>query len=260
LRLVDEPLVRLHPRYVRVAEQRHARRLQAHGAIDHRRHLPLGLQRQSVHQIEVDLRETVPAQPADDALDHREWLQAVDRALHVRIEVLHADRGAVDAGGGQRRNVLLGGVARIELDRDLGAGNEVEAPAQHPGQRQPVLRRQHRRAAAADVQMADGEAPRQSVGDKCDLPVQGRQVGADWLVAVDDLGVAAAEPAHLVAERDVDVERQRHRGIELAEPVAIARAVDRRAEMRCGRVAGVAGNTQIVSFGRLGRHVTGTRI
>jgi hypothetical protein len=99
------------------------------------------------------VREAVPAQPADDALDHRERLPAVDRVLHLRIEVLHADRGAVDAGGGQCGDVLLGGVAGIELDRDLGAGGEVEAPAQQPGQRQPVLRRQHRRAAAADVQV-----------------------------------------------------------------------------------------------------------
>ena len=73
--------------------------------------------------------DAVAAQPADDALDHHERLPAVDRALHVRIEVLYADGGAVDAGGGQRSDVLLRRVPRIELDRDLGVGCEVEAPA-----------------------------------------------------------------------------------------------------------------------------------
>jgi hypothetical protein len=260
LRLVDQLLMRLHPRHVRVAEQRHVRRFQARGPFDHRQYLGLGLQRQPVHQVEVDVLDTVPAQPPHDTRDHRERLQAVDRALHIRIEVLHADRGAVDAGRGQRRDVLLRRVPRVEFDRDLGAGREVESLAQESDQRQPVLRRQHGRAAAAEMQMANGEALRQRVRDQRDLPVQGGQVGTDRLVAVDYLGVATAEPAHRVAERDADVERQRHRRIELTEPVAIARPVDPRAEMWRRGITGVAGNTQIVSFGKLGRHLTGARM
>ncbi len=192
-----------------VAEQRDPGRLQSQRQIDHRLDLADRLVRQAVHQIEVDGVDAVPAQPAADPLDHRERLVAVDRRLHLRVEILDADAGAVDPGLGQSGDVVLGRVARIDLDRDLGVGGEGEGLAQAGDQRKPVGWRQHRRAAAAPVQVAGCEAAGQGVRDQPDLGRQRVEVGADRLVAVDDLGVAAAEPAHLVAERDVEVERQR---------------------------------------------------
>ncbi len=48
--------------------------------------------------------------------------------------------------------------------------------------------------------------------DQVDLALERLEVGGDRLVAVDHRGVAAAEPAQRVAERDVHVERQRSAG------------------------------------------------
>ncbi len=252
--LVDPLLMAFHPRHVGIAEQRDAGRIEPDRERDHGLDAGDILVRQAVHQIEVDGRNAVAAKPAADPFDNLERLVTVDRRLDLGVEVLDADAGAVDAGRGQGGDIVLGRVARVDLDGELGAGGDIEGLTQGGDQGQPVGGTEHRRAAAAPVQVAGYEAAGQGRGRQPDLGFEGVEVKADRLVAIDDLGIAAAEPAHLIAKRDMEVERQRLRRIERAEPAAHDRLVHVSAKMRRRRIAGVAGNPEVVFLGETLAH------
>ena len=72
---------------------------------------------QAVDQVHVDRTEVVPAA----GFDHRERfldrLDAIDRFLHDRIEILLAQAGAVESHPGKRLDVMRPHAARIEFDR-----------------------------------------------------------------------------------------------------------------------------------------------
>src|SRR5690606_31618774 len=82
-------------------------------------------------------------------------LDAVDRGLHLGVEVLHAEAGAVEAERAQRANVGGVGVARVELDREVAGGRvrEAEVGAQRVQQLAQLRRRQEVGGAAAQVQL-----------------------------------------------------------------------------------------------------------
>src|SRR3546814_8861741 len=69
-------------------------------------------------------------------LDHRHGvfnaLDAVDRFLHIGIEILHAEAGAVETDPCQRMDIVRADRARVDLDRKiaLGRGAEMKLPAQ----------------------------------------------------------------------------------------------------------------------------------
>ena len=69
-----------------------------------------------------------------------EALQAVDGALHRRIEALDAQAGAVDAAIAQRLRHRLGQRARVDLDGDLRVGQHEERIAQGADQVDERLR------------------------------------------------------------------------------------------------------------------------
>ena len=52
---------------------------------------------QSVENVEIDRRHAAPSHVIDDIGGLLEGLDAIDRHLHVVIEILHADAGAGDA-------------------------------------------------------------------------------------------------------------------------------------------------------------------
>ncbi len=56
------------------------------------------------------------------------------------------------------------------------------------------------------MDVLDLDAPADGVGDEFDLAQERPLIGRDKLVAADDLGVAAAIPAHLAAERHVQIQ------------------------------------------------------
>ena len=64
--------------------------------------------------------------------------------------------------------------------------------------------------AAAPVQAAHADAGRQVAGDQGDLGLERLEVGLDRGEGLRALGVAGAEPAEPLAERDVDVDRDGH--------------------------------------------------
>ena len=124
---VDHGLVFLHPRHMRIAEQGDAvgperQRLQQ-GRFD----AVAGLERQAIEQIEIDAGNAARA----GAVDHRpcllETLQPVDRRLHLRVKILHAEADARHADFGERVEARILHVVRVDLEADLDIGRYWKA-------------------------------------------------------------------------------------------------------------------------------------
>ena len=93
---------------MRVAEHRHAvraeiQRLLVVSMTDLHR-----LQRQAVHQVDVERIDAHGAQALGDAFGHFVALHAAHGLLHRRREILHAEAGAGHAHFGQRHQPVLG--------------------------------------------------------------------------------------------------------------------------------------------------------
>src|SRR5690606_21492849 len=88
--------------------------------------------RQAVDQVDVDRAEAVRAAGVDHGAGFLDRLDAVDRLLYRRVEVLHAEAGAVEAEPGHAGDVGGRDEARIELDRDVAPrrARETELAAQ----------------------------------------------------------------------------------------------------------------------------------
>ena len=107
----------------------------------------------------------------------------------------------------------------------------------------------HGRRAAAEMDVAHRETGWQGRGDQVDLALEQVEILGDRIVARDDLGVAAAVPAHGPAERHMEIERQALAGGQVAQPFQIVRRLDLRAEMGRRREAGVARHPEAVILG-----------
>ena len=160
-------------------------------------------------------------------VDHRARLllrlDPVDRLLDRRVEVLDADRDAVEAERRHERDRVRRHLARIDLDRDLGIGRDGECAAQPTHQRRHFVARQERRRAATPVKLLHGRCAFDQRRDEVDLAPDVRDVlGRAAVVLREDL-VACAVIADRVAERQVHVQRQRLRR---ADMVALGERVD----------------------------------
>src|SRR6266702_3993945 len=116
-------------------------------------------------------------------------------------------------------------------------------PDASPPSTRQSLRRHDRRRAAAEMDVLDLDAATDGFRDKLDLAQERPLIGRDELVAADDLGMAAAIPAHLAAERDVQIERGAGAGRELGQPPCVGIRADRRREVGRGRIARIAWQT-----------------
>ena len=107
-------------------------------------------------------------------------LDAVDRRLHRRVEILHAQARAVEADGGELADVAGVSVARIELDREIAVvtRGEPELPAQRVDDVAQLRRRQEIRRAAAEVQLDDFAIAIEHRRRHRDLAIQAREVGS----------------------------------------------------------------------------------
>ena len=84
------------------------------------------LSRQPVDQIDAGRAKTIVASSVEHGARLLHALNSIDGRLHVRIEILDADRQAVEAVRGEHPHVLRTGIARIELDTELAVGASVE--------------------------------------------------------------------------------------------------------------------------------------
>ena len=84
--------------------------------------------------------------------------------------------------------------------------------------------------------IANGDAPADQPGDAGDLLLEQRRIGAPRRVEPHHRRVAAAVVAQPVAERHMQIERQRRLGRQRLQPLGVGRRADRRREMRRGRI------------------------
>ena len=168
------------------------------------------LLRQPVDQVHVHRQHAVGAAGVDDRQRLFDALDAIDRLLHLRVEVLHAQAGPVEAGLGQLANVVRGKEARIQLDRDVAVVGlaEAEMPLQRIDRLVQLRGRQEVRRAAAEVQLDHFAVAVEHGRREFDLTVQPGQVDFAARQVARDHAVAAAVEARARAERHVDVQRQ----------------------------------------------------
>ena len=241
--LVDHALVLLEVRHVRIAEHRETIGPELEAAPNSVQAGRDGLVRQPIDEVEVDPVDAGAMQPIDDGGRLLIALHAIDRALHDRIEALHAQAGAVDAGEPHGLHHLGSQCAGIDLDRYLGRGQHEERMAHRRHQLGKSLRRHDGRRAATEMDVLDLDAATDGLRHLRDLAAQRPLIGCDQPVAANDLGMAAAIPAHLAAERHVQIKRRAGRRRELRQPLGVGALADRRREMRRGRIARIARQT-----------------
>ncbi|MNI75300.1 hypothetical protein D3C73_1314390 [compost metagenome] len=94
---VDTPLRHEALRQVSIVEDREAVGLQADHFLDGAGEAFRGLLGQAVDQVQVDRAELQGARRLDQGAGLFQALQAVDRALHRRVQVLHTEAHAVEA-------------------------------------------------------------------------------------------------------------------------------------------------------------------
>ncbi len=191
----DHRLMPLHPRHMRVAEQRDAVRVERHDLPDGGGQLLLPLAGQAVDRVDVERAHAVAPEAFDDAARLFNGLDAVDRRLHGRVEILHADADARQPRFGQRVDARVVHAARVDLDGEFELDAQPEPIRDPLDQPLAVVGAEDRRRAAAPMQVRDPRGRRHGRRDQVDLGMQRLQIVGDRLVLPGDLGVAAAEPA-----------------------------------------------------------------
>ena len=124
-------------------------------------------------------------------------LHAVDGFLDDRIEALHAEAGAVDAGLGERRHHLRRQRARVDLDGELGIGANIETVPDCRHQLAEPGRRHDGRRAAAEMEVDDRQALAEVPPDLCDLRPEHLAIGGDRLVALRVTAVLQPQYQHM---------------------------------------------------------------
>jgi hypothetical protein len=147
--------------------------------------------------------------------------------------------------------------ARVEFDREVavGARAELELAAEAQDQLLHQLGLQEVRRAAAEVQLHHFAVAVEQRSDQADLALHMAQVLLAAAQVAGDDPVAAAVEAGRQAKGHVDVQRKcaRNRvGIAFAGRAAIGGCVELRAEVRRGRVGGVARTGAVVAAQQLG--------
>jgi hypothetical protein len=207
--LVDPALVRLEPGHEGVGVERDAVRPQLGDLVDAGRERLRRLLRQPVDQVDVDRLEAERAAELVHLARLLLALVAAHRRLDVGIEILHPHRDAVEAEPLQQAQLCFAGDARVDLDRHLRVGQDLEVLRHHLVQPLDLRLVEVGRRAAAPVVLRDLAPVRQGCGDELDLALEPLEVGGRDLPLARDDDVAAAVEATLLAEREVQVERQR---------------------------------------------------
>jgi len=167
------------------------------------------LQRKTVDQIDVQRRETELASRVEDGTSLALALHAIDGKLDRRVEVLDAERHAVEAEAAQEGDGFAVDAARIDLDRKLRVVGERESRSQPFHQHRHLALLKKRGRSSPPVQLRHRGRDVEVRRDEVDLlyqPINVRRAAA--LVLRDHL-VAAAVVTDRFAEGQVAVDRER---------------------------------------------------
>ena len=196
-------------RQMRVCVQRDAVGPQRRELFHRARERFRGLARQAMDQVDVDRIEADRARRLHQRGHLVERLHAVHRALHVGVEVLHAETQSVEAQAAQMHQALGRDGARVDLDRTLRARREVEGRAQRPHQALELDIGQEGRCATAQVQLRQRLVAAQHLDLQGQLTFECAEIGSGALVVAGDDLVAGAVEADRLAKRNMHVDRQR---------------------------------------------------
>lgn len=110
---------------------------------------------QAVDQIDIDRTHAAVAARAQDVQRLPHALHAIDRFLHLRVEILHTQAGAVETEPGKHRHVAGVDESRVQFDGKITLRGiaEIEAAAQAFDQCGHRIGIQEIRRAAAEVQL-----------------------------------------------------------------------------------------------------------
>ena len=209
---VDAPLRWKTLRQVRIGVQRDAVGPQLAHLHHSARKRGRGLPRQTVNEVGVDRGVADLAGLLDQRTHRLERLLAMHRLLHIGVEVLHAKTQPVETHASQAPQAHFVDRARVDLDRHLGVGGDVEGCAQHVHQAREFIVTEEGGRAAAEVQLGQHLMATEHGHVQLDLALERLEVFAGTLVVTGDDLVARAVVADRLAKRDVHVQRQRHRG------------------------------------------------
>ncbi len=236
--------MRAHPGHVGVGEDGHTIGAELHhllqGALEGLQPL-LG---QAEDQVEVD---PGVAEPARVFIEPAGLLQGLDPphvALDLLGEVLDPHADPVEAELAEQGQLARGGHHGIDLQRHLGVGEHLE-PRGHLGPEPlQLILGQEGGGAATQVELAQASAMGQMGADQVQLLRQDLDVTIRALLPPGHHHVAAAVGAHLTAEGDVDVERERlisAQGVGPRQVLGVGLWPHVGAPLRGRGVAGVAG-------------------
>ena len=162
--------------------------------------------RQAVEQIYVDGPDTARSDGVDCRLRHPEALVAVDGLLNGFVEILYAEACTAHSDRGQRIETAVIHVERINLDADTGIRMDVECVVDPVLQGGDIIRSQHCRRAATEVNGPDFRSALDEASNGSYLLMERREEGSDHLVPLRVFCRACAEPAQLVAIGYVEIE------------------------------------------------------
>ena len=202
------------------------------------------LLRQAVDEIDVDAGDAGGTDPRDGGGGILDRLQAVDRLLHVDVEILDAETHAVDADVPHRRHEFLVTEARIRLHGGFRATAPVEPRGQPLCHRDEVRRTQLRRRTAAPLNLADHHS-RHGLGHEIDLFGERAGVGAKRFRTVHRRRVAGTVPAQARAEGHVEIDR-RAVAAEVSEPCFVLHGTYGTVELGGRRIARIARDRPVV--------------
>src|SRR4029077_6512435 len=166
-----------------------------------------GLVGKAVDEVDVDAVKAEVAGGLDESASEFEGLNAIDRFLNERMEVLDAHAEAVETHLAKSFEMFAARNAGIDFDADLRVGSESEVFAGEAEEIFDLRGSEIRGCTAAPVKLHDRAITGNAVADASHFAFQDFEVRwRDAFIFLDD-DVAGAEEAQAFAKRNVHVER-----------------------------------------------------
>ena len=246
-RLLQNLLRRLHPRHMRITEDRQPVRPKLDDFVQCFLEGFDRLVRQTVNQIQVDGLKTRGPRPLHGLPGLLARLNPMRGRLHRQIEILHANRSPVETHLPQGGDVIARQPARINLHSRLHPWRQFEMLADGLAEKADFVGRQKRRRAAAPMQLHHLALRIDAGAHQLHFLVQVLEVERAFFPLRRDDGGAAAKPAERLAKRDVEIEGQAAPGrLRLGDFRRHLRPGDLIRKLRGGRIGGVTRPRHVV--------------
>ncbi len=164
---------------------------------------------QTVDEVEIERLEASLANPESRAVTDLLRLNPVNPLLDGRLEVLDAEGRAIGAELAKRLHLFERQPARIQLDADFGVRIKREVFAKHGCQACDLNRRKKVGCPPSEVNLDHAAVRVQFPRGQSELFVQIVEVRIRAPPAAPDDGGATTKPTQGLAERQMEIERQR---------------------------------------------------